>query len=271
MTSSLDDLVELELDARPLRLHAEGGSFSHYGPLMYAPEGADTVVENVTAHELNHYWMHSSTPYGAVLDELAELAGRETILYCVTLHREGQPIPTPAVDVARAFREQRLSSEQYPLLHTLAERHVVPWTHEVLLENWFEGRDLASVQTASLPKLLRWLIDFEDRSRAIRSDEELFAKEPPEFSDYQRRFVLSWAKALETLKRPAFPSIELETGSVPLGAQHLFESCAQQMEQVDEAFWDGVSLRLKNPTGACLVPWSSATPGTSRAKPAFAL
>jgi hypothetical protein len=190
--------------------------------------------------------MHSSTPYGAVLDELAELAGRETILYCVTLHRKSQPIPTPAVDVARAFREQRLSSEQFPLLHTLSEKHVVPWTHEVLLENWFEGRDLASVKTASLPKVLRWLIDFEDRSRAIRSDEELFTKEPPEFSDYQRRFVLSWAKALETLERPAFPSVELETGSVPLGAQHLFESCAQQMEQVDEAFWDGASLPLKN-------------------------
>jgi hypothetical protein len=246
LTTPLDDLVELEPDAHPLRFHSEGGSFSHYGPLMYVPEGAEAVVGNVTAHELNHYWMHSSTPYGAVLDDLAELAARETILYCVSLHREGLPIPIPAVDVCRAFREQRLSSEQFALLRSLAEKHVVPWTHEVLLENWFEGRDLNSVRNANLPKLLRWLIDFEDRSRAIRSDEELFSEKPPEFSDYQRRFVLLWADALETEERPAFPSIGLETGSVPLGAQHLFEVCAQQMEQVDEAFWDGASLQLKN-------------------------
>lgn len=246
MTTTPDDLVELELEANPIRLHPDGGSFSHYGPLLYAPPGAEDAVANVTAHELNHLWLHSSTPYGAMLDELAELAGHETILYCTSLHNDGQSIPIPAVDVARAFREERLSSERFELLHVLAERHVVPWTHEVLLENWFEGRDLASVRNANLAKLLRWLIDFEDRSRAIRPDEELFVEKPPEFSDYQRRFVLFWADALESIEHPAFPTYSQGQSSPPLGAQHLFEVCAQQMEKADEAFWEGASQALKN-------------------------
>ncbi|HEX3173164.1 MAG TPA: hypothetical protein VHQ43_02960 [Solirubrobacterales bacterium] len=260
---TLDDLVELEPEARPLRFHPEGGSFSHYGPIMYAPGGADPAVSNVTAHELNHYWMHSSTPYGAVLDELAELAGRGTIQYCAGLYNDGQSIPIPAMDVARAFQERRISAERHGQLHLLAGRHVVPWTHDVLLENWFEGVDLASVRSANLAKLLRWLVDYEDRSRAMRPDDGLFADSPPPFSDYQRRFVLYWADALDSNRQQAFPTIGPTGGAArPLGAQHLFEACAQQVEQVDEAFWEGASQPVRDLYWGLFASLVAKFPGT---------
>lgn len=269
-TPTLDDLVELERDARPLRSHSEGGSFSHYGPTIHAPRGADSTAANITAHELNHYWLHSSTPYGAVLDELAELAGRETIQYCAGLYNDGQPIPMPAVEVARAFKERRISSERFGRLRSLAGRHVVPWTHDVLLENWFEGRDLRSVRSADLARLLRWLIDYEDRSRAMRPDEELFTDPPPPFADYQRRFVLFWASFLDSNERPAFPTIGTrEAGARPLGAQHLFEACAQQVERVDETFWNRAPRSVLDLYWGLFASFVANYPGTADSADGF--
>jgi hypothetical protein len=247
MTSTmadLDELVELEPEASPLRFHPGGGEFSHYGPVIYTPKGAN--AGNITAHELNHYWMHSSTPYGALLDELAEVTRRETMQYCAGLHQEGERIPIPAIDVARAFHEGALTVERFPLLRKLAGRQVVPWTHDVMLENWFEGRDLPSVREAKLAKLLRWLVDFEDRSREMRPDEELFGDSPLKFSDYQGRFVCYWASFLDSNEAPAFPGIGPPERVHPFGAQHLFEACAQQREVLDKTFWDGADTSIQN-------------------------
>lgn len=244
VTPGLDELVELEPEANPVRFHAEGGSFNHYGPVIHAG-GSGAGVGNVTAHELNHYWLHSSTPYGVVLDELGELACRQTIVYCVSLYKAGERIPIPAIDVARADRDGALSIPSQALIRSLVRTQVVPWTHDVLLENWFEGMDLGSVRNADLATILRWLIDYEDRSRAIRSDEELFIDSPPPFSDYQRRFVLSWAKLLDGQMHPAFPVIG-STEARPFGGQHLFEASAQLVEHVDEAFWAGATRSIAN-------------------------
>ena len=242
-----DDVVDLERDERPFRFHPDEGGFCHYGPVLYAPPSKAANAASVTAHELCHYWMHSATPYGFVLDELADLEVGASSLYCASLHNSGQQIPIPAVDIAMAFREGRLESAGFRLLHELSIQHVIPWTHDLLLERWLEGVDHRSVRAAKLPKLLRWLTDFEARSVAEHPDAERFSRTPPARSDYQREFVLYWADYLDTHEEPSFPTVGLtDGGSVPLGARQIFEACALHVEKMDMPFWDSASTTLQD-------------------------
>lgn len=241
------DIVDVQPDERPFRFHPDEGGFCRYGPVVYAPPSKAASAANVTAHELCHYWMHSGTPYGYVLDELSEVAIRASSLYCARLHTSGEQIPIPAVDIAWAFQDGRLESARFALLYELSIQCVIPWTHDVVLERWMEGVDQGSVRASKLPKLLRWLTDFEARSAAARPDAEIFSEPPSLFSEYQQEFVLRWADYLDTHEASSFPTVGLTVGgSEPLGARQIFEACALLVEQIDKRFWDSAGAALRD-------------------------
>jgi hypothetical protein len=199
---------------------------------------------NVTAHEFCHYWMHVGTPYGFVLDELADLQVAAASLYCARIHSSEQRIPIPAVEVAWAFQEDRLDVNRFAEFHELSVELTIPWTHDALLEQWLEGTDHGAVRASRLPKLLRWLIDFEARSAAAHPDQGLFSAPPGERSEYQSQFVLTWAEFAEKAKVPPFPTIGPEHGvKRPLGARHIFEACAVHVETQD-SFWSSAAAGL---------------------------
>lgn len=242
MTTTRDDLVENDVVTAFRLQHLDGGSFDHNGPIITTPPGGEPTVEDITAHELSHFWLHASTPYGLILDELGELQKRATLEYCARLYRADYRIPIAAYDVAHElFAAPPTESDAYrSLLRQLAIDHVVPWTHDVLLERWLEGLNLRTVRAARLDRMLHWIVDFEERSRAVRPDTELFADVPPDFSDYQRNFVRWWGNAVaeDPSRWPAHPTIGPIAGEMqPLGGRHLFETHAQLSETVDEPFW----------------------------------
>ena len=211
--------------------------------MLVTPSGGAPTAEDVSSHELSHFWLHASTPYGLVLDELAEAQQRATLEYCQRLHSAGRRIPISAVEVARRMLRGQVdrSHPDHALLHEVVQTHVVPWSHEAFLERWLEGADAKSVRTTDLSRTLRWLVDFEEQSRRIRPDEELFSDRPPQFSDYQRRLVRMWGEVAEEHpeKAPRFPTTGPDQR--PLGAAHLFEAHAQLSERTNQEFWSSAA------------------------------
>lgn len=245
------ELVDIEMGVNPFRRHPGSGGFSHHGPVLFAPDRGSLSDANVAAHELSHFWLHSSTPYGLVLDELSEIQTMNALRYCESFHQSDERVPIAAVDLGRAVLNQELESTRFPHLADAITNHVVPWTHDVFLELWLEGANTKSVREGHLPKILRWLVDFEERSRAFRPDEHLFEDVPRSFSDYQRTFVRWWADWLDRgdiRSGSAYPTISSTSGErepEPFGARHLMEAQAQLAEHPDGDFWRGADTALR--------------------------
>jgi hypothetical protein len=232
-----DDFVEIDVGALFPRRHSSTGEFTHHGPVVTVPPTEHGGVANVAAHELSHFWIHASTPYGLVLDELANLQQRNALWYCHSLDRAGSSIPVPAVAL-KPILKPPLSTAVQENVRSAFRSYVIPWSQHVFLEQWLEGEDVSAVTEVPLGKTLRWLVAFEERGRTEIPDDARFAGRVSEFSDYQRNFVRYWADYADEIEAPSHPTIGTGMKTKPFGARHIFEALAQQGERPDDSFWD---------------------------------
>jgi hypothetical protein len=222
-SAELSELADLDLKVEPTRRqrrHA-GGGFSHHGSVLFREDGDDDLSANIVIHELSHYWLHASTPYGLVLDALQ---------YCVTLNARGQEVPVPAHRAAQLHARGIL--DLHPAVVRAIELWVKPWSHAVYLEHLLEGYDNAAVRTVPLPKALRWLAEHEKRVLAD-TDDVLFDIEVDPVTSYQAGLLSMWAEAYQDHDVPACALLSGGVEAVPFGAHHLFEALAHSLENHD--------------------------------------
>jgi hypothetical protein len=230
------DLADLDLSIPPLRRHWWGGTFSHHGSVVFRPSQAvSSSAANISIHELSHFWLHASTPYGQVLNEMAELQAEDAVRYCQTLFDAGARVPIPAYDVARILA--RTPALLGPAALDAVERFAKPWSRVMFLEHLFEGYDNGPVRTTGLHKVLVWLAEYETRSRARTRNRGLFTNGVEPSTDYQAALLSYWAEHAEKYDLVACAKLRSTEGAwQPLGAMHLFEAHAQYVENYDAAF-----------------------------------
>lgn len=232
--SAKSDLPDLDLASEPIdsqRRHHGGGGFSHHGPVLFRRLGEDQRWSaNIAIHELSHYWLHASTPYGLVLDELANRQTRCALRYAIELTQAKERVVVPGHSAARLLESGHVQLS--PACVRAVERWVKPWSHAIYLEHLLEGQDNHAVRSTALPDALRWWGGHERQVVADAADDgEVERFEPA--SEYQLRLIDMWAQGYEELELSARPQFRFGDRAVPIGAHTLFESLATSMENFD--------------------------------------
>ena len=175
----------------------------------------DQLAQTAASHEMNHFWMHVSTPYGRLLDELTSTRNNQVLQYCIR-HMQEYPfgqISIPVHDVIKRLRATAAIGAR----RDLCERFARPWSHTVFLENVLEGetfpevlRAEASTATYSFQMVEAYL----DQMAALpNADPDV----PDDYPD-------------TATSGSGVPDATLPDGSTfPLGAKHVFEGIATQM------------------------------------------
>lgn len=244
------DLAEVDLRFARHRIGYGDGMFSAHGSVVYRPSSD----ADIAAHELHHFWLHASTPYGRVLDELFRLQSHYSLLYCKYLSEFREVIPTPAYELAREVVHNEIGQPNDLL--SAVEYIVKPWSQMTLLEEVLEGFDVDAISTTSLSSVAETLFEFELAASQPQTDNWYAAMQllelDPESAGRAAHLVEDLGSEVRTC--PRLPVVVTPGGrDAAFGAFHLFESCAQRMELPDPT----VESLLLSPEGLpYLVPFA---------------
>jgi hypothetical protein len=169
-------------------------------------------------HEMNHFWMHVSTPYGRLLDELTVARNNQVLSYCI---HQFQRYPLAQILIPIYKVAKRLQSKRGKLdgvaCQDLCDRFARPWSHTVFLENVLEGEAFPEVAQAKLATVMRTFQMVETYLQQMDASADGGPDVPDEYPApaTRGRAVLdaAWADGLK----------------FPLGAKHVFEGIATQM------------------------------------------
>lgn len=176
---------------------------------------AADLRNSVQLHEMSHFLVHVSTPYGWLLEECARAERHSVMSYCLDHYNRSpnNPIFVPLYDVARLV-EQRCPQLEHLL--DLCDKYVKPWSHVMFLQNVLEGEGFSEVASATHNTAGRSL-DIVEEYLANLSD----SFHPLRFSP--KAFPLPNIPATPDATFPGEPEIRL-------GAKHIFEGIATQLE-----------------------------------------
>ena len=198
--------------------------YDHRANAIWIGDVTAETRARIVAHELSHFLIHVSTPYGWLLDEINDLQTRLVSQYCFETYQR-QPhrtILTPVYEVAVRLRAQdaRVTSLAFA---DLCERFVRPWSFTRYLENLLEGEDLPEVAAATHRDALDAL-EWAER----RSDVQGWPAQPtaPPFLD---------AYVAQADRLPATNFMNWHDGTrFQFGAKHVFEGAAKQLERISQ-------------------------------------
>lgn len=227
-----DEIAPIRFDHKD-RPYRAGANYYSYRTNTIWLGGRRAALDRawIAAHELSHYYLHVSTPYGFFLRRLSRLSDSCAIGYCLEFQQafSGRRIPYPIYVFSRNWLTRKEASaptpEEYVLTHTI-RKHVKPWSHLRFLLEVMEGSgwgDLA--QSNERAK------DFLNRSpkRALDFLLEFEAMEASHFPVGNK----TGAPPLKPIpdERPACPFIPDSLGRYSaFGGHHVFEGVAQVIE-----------------------------------------
>jgi len=121
------------------------------------------IYARIAAHELSHFFLHSYTPYGLFLSEIAITQSRLVRRYINYYQHEIQKkIFFPIYFFAKGIKKLAgLTHVEKFEINKLIRRYIKPWADMCYLENIFEGRNLLSVQKANQDDAIKALIAIE--------------------------------------------------------------------------------------------------------------
>ena len=186
------------------------------GNAFWLPGLTSERRSQVAAHEMSHFFLHVSTPYGWFLDELASKEDHQVSKYCHDTFRRngGRRILVPVYPVAARVRQNDPIVSPYAFAD-LCEQHVHPWAFSRYLQNLLEGADLPEVTNATHADALEALAAIE----AYEDAQSL----PATFLDTYLADAPN-RRAVNTMTWP-------DGSTFPLGARHIFEGLAKQLER----------------------------------------
>jgi PAS domain-containing protein len=253
------DLAPVEAVKLFSRPKGEGNWYSHKANVLWLADNSDLDdLHRIATHELSHFFLHASTPYGLFADELSAMQEHKVIRFCTEHTRQcGGKIIYPVFQLAQLHASDkagfRRAVREPDLVHALLRRFVAPWSRDVFLENVCEGRDMASVGAAREDHANVALERFESFAGTTITDQDLFegfvdaeslethgadllralGSRVEEFTPPRGDRALKKIPAGSVDDLPASPTIRLqsEDKGAPLGAAHVFEGVAQMLER----------------------------------------
>jgi hypothetical protein len=179
---------------------------------------SDDARNTAARHEMNHFWMHVSTPYGRLLDELTRARNNQVLSYCIH-HFKRYPfaqILIPIYQVAKRLRAKR-GKLGGVACRDLCERYARPWSHTVFLENVLEGEPFPEVAQAKLATVMHSFQMVEAYLAQMDASPDGGPDVPDEYP------------APATRGRGVLDATWPDGSNFPLGAKHVFEGIATQM------------------------------------------
>jgi hypothetical protein len=175
----------------------------------------EKLMQTAANHEMNHFWMHVSTPYGRLLDELTRARNNQVLQYCIR-HMQEYPFAQISIPVHDVTKQLRATAAIGPR-RDLCERFARPWSHTVFLENVLEGE--------TFPEVLRLEASAAAYSfQMVETYLQQMLALPDADSDVPDEYAETSAQG------SGVPDVISPDGSrFPLGAKHVFEGIATQM------------------------------------------
>jgi hypothetical protein len=196
------------------------------------------LLSSVVAHELNHFLVHTSTPYGWFLDECLIQENKAVLSYCLDYYHRfpRMPITIPLYEVAKLSRQ----GERFQEVVDLCNTYVKPWSHLIFLRNLLEGEDVPEVTESTFERSCH---SFNLVERRLRAD-ELFEVEMGSAAKPRSPAELSAAGFADV---PGTPNVILPNEQqINIGAKHVFEGIATQHE-TKESILSSLKQRFRLP------------------------
>lgn len=203
--------------------------YSHKANAIWLQTNAPIeLLQDVARHELSHFLLHCSSPYGHLLEELdclqQQLAIRIALDYSDTLY---YPVYNFAHRILSDPANGKASSHGFA---REATERVRPWSRSVFLERVLEGEKLPSVRSATIEQVIPLLEEFERRAVQLLADEPI-GSEPGGTPE-------QWTKIPSELlvgdgQLSACPTSDTPTGINPIGGSHVLEGFAQVLERAE--------------------------------------
>lgn len=234
----LDDIAPVRLD-REDRPHSEGASYYSYRTnTLWLGVNRDYLdFGAVATHEMSHYYLHASTPYGFFLRRLAHLSDSCVLGYCLDFQKAfgGRRIPYPIYLFSREWlvsEEAQTSATEKSVLTQLVEKHVKPWSRFRFLLDVIEGSG------------------WGDLKQSVERAQDFLNRSPKKALDFLLEFEAMDAirfpvrdKADDSLLTPyACPSIPEDMPACPLLTDHLGRVSAFGGHQIFEGLAQAVEL-----------------------------
>ncbi len=194
---------------------------------------APEELNDIARHELSHFLLHCSTPYGHLLDELNMLQLNLSLSVVLEYPHE---LYYPVYDFARCALKKKnepLAKEPWVSFAEMAHRYVVPWSRMVYLERILEGENLPSMRNAVEKDVLPLINQFELNMHEILLEEELFF-------DVATVSLENKSKVIPIDPYGKSPAYACPSGfygkdyrDYPRGANHVYEGLAQLIESAN--------------------------------------
>jgi hypothetical protein len=197
-------------------------------------------------HELSHFGLHCSTPFGLVLNDLCQMQSSLVMGFCrrFAVDLEGQKIPRPLQRFVRKYGGNlSLLESHFPdlaALSGLASSFIRPWSFSVFLENALEAEGPASEESKTDADACNAVAAYEEYhlqesrpwpiQKAAMTEEVLFGRSNSNGSPQSFFPMKSLLKlGLDTSTacyRMTFP----RSPPIPLGGIDIFEGVATLLE-----------------------------------------
>jgi hypothetical protein len=245
----MDDFLMEVSEEEPGQRYSSSQShwFNHRTNMLHMGDQPDlNIAGRLAGHELSHFGLHCSTPYGLVMDDLCQMQNSLVMGFCARfgVDLKGQKIPRPLQRFVRKYGgDLSLLESHFPnlaVLSSLASWFIRPWSFSVFLENALEAEGPACDESKT----------DADGCHAVSAYEEYYLQESRPWPiqvkamTEQRLFgqsnsVIS-ANSFSPVKSLAELGIDVATACyrmkfprsspTPLGGFDIFEGAATQIE-----------------------------------------
>jgi hypothetical protein len=224
-------------------------------------EAPNREVARAAAHEVDHFVVHISTPYGVFIQQLADLQRQAVIQYCVEVNKPAAggifyPVsyldrewPNPPALDKLSVTAKRLQRDALDVL-------MPGWWERLLLEQVLEGADSPAILTATEAEAIEAFHNVDGDLLGFYSDNDLFESAPavsrkaeavaPFVDSIPARFRVP--EILRVVSGKACPTNARRGGrSAPVGAINMFEGHAL----VTQKGYDTLTMReilFRDPT-----------------------
>jgi hypothetical protein len=128
-------------------------------------KGQKILSTDLMNHEMSHFFLHSTTPYGLFVEAVAFAEQRMFSSLCVQLRRKNLVIPIPLYPFVNSIMSRRKSgqlNQQEERFIDALESTVVPWSLLDHTENIMEGRNVQSVDAEKASTAYNYLVKTEN-------------------------------------------------------------------------------------------------------------
>lgn len=213
------DTLEKIFNTSPRRFSSDGIAYYDYkaNAIIITHSRGNESYNSIVNHELNHYFLQNSTPYGFFLKSIEKQKQKLVMDFCTEWLQNFETIPFPIY----YFSANYLKDDKNDIQTKLIKQFIKPWSHLNYLEEVFEGENCLEETKTSSEKAIQYLFEYEEME---------FKRYDSVFSELNKK-----TNAKDTIELifeiPACAKCSFEGKFSSFGGHAIFESAAQQTER----------------------------------------